>query len=152
MRPPPATLGSACTADSDCAFSDGQTGFCYGYDRDDKGAIRHGYCSQKCGGLCPGSSTFCTAVTGEQGGTGFCAIKSSSSSDCALYPSSVGTDVERYIGNSTAKPSTSNVCLHKLGHRKRRGARGTTARRGGQKLQQAWRPWRAPSSIRSYSS
>lgn len=110
---PTATLGSACLADTDCNLTSGEAGFCYGYDRDAKGAIKHGYCSQKCEGLCPGASTFCTAVEGFRDGVGFCTIKSSSSSDCASFPNSVATDVERYIGASTAKPSTSNVCLSK---------------------------------------
>ncbi len=111
---PPASYGSACTTNGDCIFPGSQAGFCYGYDKDAKGEILHGYCTQKCAGYCPGADTFCTAVEGYNNDVGFCSIKAgTTNNNCASFPNTAVTPVERYVGDSGVKPSAANVCLAK---------------------------------------
>jgi peptidoglycan/xylan/chitin deacetylase (PgdA/CDA1 family) len=115
-EPPPApVVGSPCTKDENCVYGTGsQAGFCYGYEQDKSGATTRGYCSLKCEGLCPGANTFCVSRDDVQADTGFCAMKDNEASKaCASYAGTTSVTEDRYIGKSSAKPATADVCLGK---------------------------------------
>jgi peptidoglycan/xylan/chitin deacetylase (PgdA/CDA1 family) len=109
--PPAAWIGSACTKDGDCSFD--KTGFCL---RGAEGAAS-GVCSVPCEGYCADkdgyASTFCATIDGATP-SGACAQKvAAENGECAKLAGTHAVSVDRFVGNSTAKPATADVCLPK---------------------------------------
>lgn len=106
--PPEVWIGSACKADKDCAFD--KTGYCL-----KAAGAESGVCSIPCEGYCPDkdgfAGTFCATVGGDTP-AGTCAQKSETENDaCAKLAGTKVTTAERFVGASTAKPATADVCL-----------------------------------------
>ena len=105
---PTVWIGSACAADKDCSFD--KTGYCL------KGAgAAAGICSIPCEGYCPDkdgfAGTFCATVGGDTP-SGTCAQKSETENGaCAKLAGTKATAADRFVGASTAKPATADVCL-----------------------------------------
>jgi len=105
---PSSWIGTPCKSDAECKFSaNGKTGTCL-LDGD------NGFCTLACEGYCPDKSgaapTFCTSL--DNGVTGQCVSKASSANgNCANIPGTTAVSVERFIGTSSASPSTATVCV-----------------------------------------
>ena len=111
---PPPFVGDACAEDADCDFSSGHAeGFCHKWSSAD-GTEAYGFCSLMCEGTCPDASgkatTFC--VTLDQGETGQCVSKAHTmNQECDAMPGTAAKDADRFVGGSSASPTTSTVCL-----------------------------------------
>jgi hypothetical protein len=109
----PPFVGHSCDGDGACEFSaSGQDGSCYLYD--DGVGDQQGFCTVGCEGYCPDrpgdAPTFCTSLDGGQ--TGQCVSKSApENSYCGDLLGTHATEVSRFIGTSTAAPSTATVCI-----------------------------------------
>jgi len=101
-------VGTPCQSSSACAFTAaGAAGACYTYDGG-------GFCSLPCEGYCPDKSnamrTFCVSLDG--GASGQCVAKSGPENhDCADIPGTTPTTLDRFVGSSTASPSSASVCV-----------------------------------------
>lgn len=112
----PATpfVGDPCKSDTDCGFSsNGQNGFCYLFTPAGASA-ESGFCSLPCNGYCPDKGgkapTFCTSL--DNGTTGSCVSKADAANgDCAKIPGTSVQAADRFIGTSSATPSTAEACL-----------------------------------------
>jgi peptidoglycan/xylan/chitin deacetylase (PgdA/CDA1 family) len=106
-------IGDPCKSDADCKFSDGaKSGFCHLFTP--TGGTQSGFCSLACEGYCPDQSgkapTFCTSLDG--GATGSCVSKADAlNGDCAKIPGTSAQTADRFVGSSTASPSTVAACL-----------------------------------------
>lgn len=119
VRPP--FVGDACAEAADCAFvSNGVEGACYAFVSEDTGAdapatpATFGFCTLKCDGFCPDSAgkapTFCASL--DDGLTGSCLSKAGERNQgCAAIPGTAAKEVDRFIGASSAPPSTATVCF-----------------------------------------
>ncbi len=107
--PPAVWIGSTCKADADCSFD--KTGFCLRAAAD----AASGVCSIPCAGYCPDQSgfaaTFCATIEGATP-SGACAQKAATENDtCNKLAGTHAATVDRFVGESTAKPATADVCL-----------------------------------------
>ena len=108
-------IGDPCVNNADCAFNaDGLIGQCFLAHHPSSNI---GFCSIPCDGFCPDAVgqavTFCipTQNLGLNLG-GICVSKSCAANDyCQRYPGFINTSSSRYIGNSSAHPSSADVCL-----------------------------------------
>ena len=107
-------IGDPCKSDAECAFSDsGKNGFCHLFTPS-AGGSELGFCSLACEGFCPDSSgkapSFCTSLDG--GSSGSCVSKAASANgNCTKIPGTSAQTTDRFIGSSTASPSTAQACL-----------------------------------------
>jgi len=114
IPPPTPFIGDPCTSDADCGFTDnGKNGFCHLFTPS-SGGSPVGFCSVACEGYCPDKSgkapTFCTSLDG--GSTGSCVSKSdAANANCSKIPGTAALTADRFIGSSTATPSTAEACL-----------------------------------------
>ena len=101
-----AFIGDSCGCQRDCDFYVGrQKGFCH----------PAGFCSLPCEGGCPDildrAQTFCIEDSQAQEEKGICVAKSAEQNGhCADLPQTVDDLRERYIGSSSARPSSAEVC------------------------------------------
>ena len=105
---PTVWIGSPCKVDGDCSFD--KTGYCLKAT-----GAESGVCSIPCEGYCPDkdgfAGTFCATVGGDTP-SGTCAQKSETENDAgAKLAGTKATTVDRFVGASTAKPATAEVCL-----------------------------------------
>ncbi len=109
----PLWIGKPCLRDDECGFSHNENfGFCYDF-LDVATSTSRGFCSLVCEGFCPdkagAATTFC--MEADVGGIGICTAKSESTNAfCADVPGTIPTEVDRYIGTSTAPAGTATVC------------------------------------------
>lgn len=112
--PPQLFVGDACTTDADCNFASGTAAAsCYRFTPTDA-AFETGFCTLPCEGTCPDkagkSPTFCTSLDG--GATGRCVAKSAAvNQECAAILGTAVETVDRFIGTSSARPATADVCM-----------------------------------------
>lgn len=108
----PPFVGHACGGDADCEFSaSGHDGECLLYS---DGGTERGFCTVACDGYCPDrpgdAPTFCVSLDGGQSGS--CVSKSAVENEyCGALPGTRAVDMDRYIGSSSAPPSTATVCV-----------------------------------------
>lgn len=101
-----AFIGDPCGCQRDCDFYAGsQKGFCH----------PAGFCSLACEGGCPDvlnkAQTFCIADPHAQEEVGICVPKSAEQNGhCADLPETVDDQRERFIGSSSSRPSSAEVC------------------------------------------
>ncbi|MCX4242555.1 hypothetical protein OEB96_18140 [Paraliomyxa miuraensis] len=123
--PKPGFVGSPCTEDLDslpeeqqrdyatCEFSaSGENGFCFPFTTPTGEDL--GVCSLMCEGYCPDQGSLITFCTELEAGTntGMCVLKADAGNhDCADIPGTVATEVDRFVGSSTASAATARVCL-----------------------------------------
>lgn len=115
QTPPPAPfIGDPCKSDADCGFSDaGKNGSCHLFTPSSGGG-EQGFCTLACQGFCPDKGgkapTFCTSLDG--GASGSCVSKSDAlNGNCSKIPGTSAASATRFIGSSTASPSTAQACL-----------------------------------------
>ena len=112
--PPKPFVGDPCASDADCNFSEGsQQGSCYLFTPTG-GSQQAGFCTLACEGVCPDSygkaPTFCTSLDGGQSGN--CVSKQSSlNGECSKIPGTSAQTADRFIGSSSASPSSTMACL-----------------------------------------
>ena len=78
------------------------------------GSQQAGFCTLACEGVCPDSygkaPTFCTSLDGGQSGN--CVSKQSSlNGECSKIPGTSAQTADRFIGSSSASPSSTMACL-----------------------------------------
>lgn len=109
----PPWIGTPCGDDAGCAFDvDGVNAACYAFSSADDAAV-HGFCTLPCEGYCPdrngAGGTFCTSL---DGATGRCVARAGdANSDCAAIPGTAPGAADRFIGSTSARPTTVTVCL-----------------------------------------
>jgi hypothetical protein len=100
-----AFIGDPCGCQRDCDFYSGSSqGFCHS----------SGFCSLKCEGSCPDilnrAQTFCIEDS-QSLDVGICVPKASElNGHCADLPKTIDDQRERFIGGSSAPPSSAEVC------------------------------------------
>lgn len=111
-------VGDACMGPDDpvCGFADGaDEGFCHEFDVVGE---TFGFCSLDCEGTCPDKSgwpgTFCASLDG--GTSGQCVIKADvGNGNCLDIPGTQPAETDRFVGGSSASPSTATVCVPSSG-------------------------------------
>lgn len=106
-------IGDPCKGDADCNFSDGgKNGSCHLFTP--SGGSQSGFCTLSCQGYCPDKAgkapTFCASLDG--GASGSCVSKSDAlNGNCSKIPGTSPATADRFIGSSSATPSTAEACL-----------------------------------------
>ncbi len=109
----PKFVGDSCEADEGCDFvAGGVSGHCLSWDL--PASATAGFCSISCQGYCPDKGgkapTFCVSL--DSGQTGQCVSKSHGLNEyCAAIEGTAAVEAERFVGESSALPSTATVCL-----------------------------------------
>ena len=99
-------IGSPCSSNADCTFSDEAT--CRAF------AGADGYCVIPCQGYCPDRAGFATTfcVGDDRNDSGQCVPKAHTANGyCESYEGVTPQDVERFIGASSASAATAAVCF-----------------------------------------
>ncbi len=109
-----AWVGDACRSNNDCAFStDAGEGRCF-LDHEPSSGL--GFCTVSCAGYCPDRSgkavTFCVGGSMLGANGGLCVSKSAGANDYCSSPGGfTAVEADRYIGGSSARNATAEVCL-----------------------------------------
>jgi len=107
-------VGDPCKSDTECNFSDGsKNGFCHRFTPSGS-STEVGFCSLSCEGYCPDKTgkapTFCTSLDG--GSSGSCVSKADAlNGNCSKITGTSAASADRFIGGSSASPSTASACL-----------------------------------------
>ncbi|MBH24950.1 MAG: hypothetical protein CMH57_10945 [Myxococcales bacterium] len=109
-------IGSGCDSDNDCGYTDGGArGWCY-----QRGQGK-GVCTLDCAGYCPDrngyATTFCAQAEefGDTREDGLCLSRATeANSYCGAHPDLQRLSVNRFLGNSSARPSRVDVCAPKV--------------------------------------
>ncbi|MFT4623961.1 MAG: peptidoglycan/xylan/chitin deacetylase (PgdA/CDA1 family) [Myxococcota bacterium] len=105
-------LGEACDLRDDQCWQVEYFAWCEPVDPGDAGSSA-GLCVLPCEGLCidrdGAATTFCATV---EPGAGLCVGRSGPRNDaCAAVPGTVGGELDRWLGESSADPATAEVCV-----------------------------------------
>ena len=101
-------VGDACEGDDDCTLGADHEGVC-----DQPPGAESAICTLDCAGTCPdrgNATTFCVSL--DDGASGSCVLKATASnSNCGDFDHLVMETHARYVGNSSASPSSAQVCV-----------------------------------------